>query len=275
MNPNYLLFLIPVVLAAAYIQSPTIWVLLPLIADPTSLLITWILIGVVLLAVGFFHWRRVKYVFELEGQIPAALRILADAIASGIDAVSAFRILEDAKLRPMDSLARRVVSLTNLGGGSLEDALLKISSEIPSANFKRFAIILIEAMRSGARLNDVLNVAARSFAEVVEFKRNVVSQLRPYVVVFHVIMAIFAIVGDVVIYFLLPQISKLSSSVASAALPTYVAIPLFVYLGVIQSIIGGLVVGRAAYGRASAGLIHSGIASVITSVLLITPALLS
>ncbi len=87
-----------------------------------------------------------------------------------------------------------------------------MARETPSPNFRRFALIVTEAARSGARLPEVLDVAARSFATVVEFRQAVASQLKPYVALFYAVVAVFAVLADVFVYVLLPQLTQLTAS---------------------------------------------------------------
>ncbi len=67
-------------------------------------------------------------------------------------------------LRPMGDVLRRVLSLAEVGGLTVEEALWRVAGELPSPNFRRFALIVTVAARSGARLPEVFDVAARSFA---------------------------------------------------------------------------------------------------------------
>ncbi len=94
----------------------------------------------------------------------------------------------------------------------LGKAAWRVAGELPSPNFRRFALIVTEAARSGARLPEVLDVAARSFATVAEFRQAAASQLRPYVALFYTVVAVFAVLVDVLVYMLLSQLTQLTAS---------------------------------------------------------------
>ncbi|MEM1568984.1 MAG: type II secretion system F family protein, partial [Thermofilaceae archaeon] len=158
-----------------------------------------------LVALGLPAWRRAVFVYKLEGQIPQALRVISDASAAGMDLKSAFEAVAALGLRPLAEVFRRVVSLSELGGLTVEEALWRVAGELPSANLRRFALIVTEAARSGARLPEVLDVAARSFATVVDFRRELWSQLRPYVALFYAVIVVFVALADVLVYVLLPE----------------------------------------------------------------------
>jgi len=114
-------------------------------------------------------------------------------------------------LRPMGGVLRRVLSLAEVGGLSVEEALWRVAGGCPP-NFRRFVLIVTEAAGSGAKLLEVLDVAARSFAAVVEFRQAAASQLRPYVALFYAVVAVFAVLADVLVYMLLPQLAQLTAS---------------------------------------------------------------
>ncbi|RFA95566.1 type II secretion system F family protein [Pyrobaculum aerophilum] len=233
--------------------------------------------GVLLVAVGLPAWRRSVFIYRLEGQIPQVLRVLSDAAAAGLDLKSAVEASASLALRPMAQVLRRVLSLTEMGGLTVEEAFWQVAKEVPSADFRRFALILIEAARSGARLPEVLNVAARSFATVVEFRQSVASQLRPYVALFYAVMVVYAVLADVLVYFLLPQLAKFTPPQAPVGgiqpylLSRDTALRVLLISGGVGGVIGGLVVGRVVYGVARAGLLHGGISLILVTVLLWAP----
>ncbi len=49
----------------------------------------------------------------------------------------------------MGDVLRRVLSLVEVGGVTVEEALWRVAREIPSPNFRRFVLIVTEAARSG------------------------------------------------------------------------------------------------------------------------------
>ncbi|MEZ0248587.1 MAG: secretion system protein, partial [Thermoproteus sp.] len=133
--------------------------------------------------------------------------------------------------------------------------------------------------RSGARLPEVLDVAARSFAAVMDFRRELRSQLRPYVVLFYTLIAVFAALSDVLVYMLLPQFAKFAASqpagpiggIKAAAVPIEDVLSVLFLTALIQSVVGGAIVGRLAYFSPRAGLVHGGVAVLISTIALLAP----
>jgi Flp pilus assembly protein TadB len=225
-----------------------------------------VVVGVVLAGVGFGAWRRAVFVYRLEGQIPQVLRVISDAASAGLGLKGALESAAALALRPMGDVLRRVLSLSEMGGLTVEEALWRVAEEVPSANFRRFALIVTEAARSGARLPEVLDVAARSFATVVEFRQSVASQLRPYVALFYAVVAVFVVLADVLIYILLPQLVQLTVSAPAQGVKPVVLerddlLRVLYISGFVSAAVGGLIVGRVVYGSPRAGLVHAGIAA--------------
>ncbi|MEL9991340.1 MAG: type II secretion system F family protein [Thermoproteus sp.] len=236
--------------------------------------------GAALMAVGIPAYRRAVFVYRLEGQIPQALRVVSDAVAAGMDLKSAFEAVAALGLSPMNQVFRRVLLLSDFGGLTAEEALWRVASELPSANFRRFALIVAEAARSGARLPEVLDVAARTFASVVDFRRELWSQLRPYVALFYAVILVFVALSDVIVYLLLPQLAQLSVQLPSlpaggglqVSTPAREDVLSILFLtSLVQSVVGGAIVGRIAYFSPRAGLLHGGVAALVSTIGLLIP----
>ncbi|MEM4764917.1 MAG: hypothetical protein QW598_08465, partial [Pyrobaculum sp.] len=136
-----------------------------------------------------------------------------------------------------------------------------------------------DAVRSGARLPEVLDVAARSFATVVDFRRELWSQLRPYVALFYAVIVVFVALADVLVYVLLPELAKFAASqpagpvggVKTSAVPMEDALAVLFLTVLIQSAVGGAIVGRLSYFSPRAGLVHGGVAALVSTIGLLVP----
>lgn len=236
-----------------------------------------VLSGVVLAGVGFRGFVRSSYVYRLESQIPQVLRVVSDAVAAGMDLKSAVESAARLSTGPMSRELRRVISLCEVGGLTVEEALWRVASGVPSANFRRFALILTEAARSGARLPEVLDIAARSFAAVVEYRSALVSQLRPYVALFYAVVVVFVLLADVLLYVLLPQLATFAvgGAAATAAVDRSEVLRALFLSGAVGGVVGGLAVGRVVYNAPLAGLLHGGIGVVLVGGGLWVPTLLT
>ncbi|MGC9171055.1 MAG: type II secretion system F family protein [Thermoproteus sp.] len=244
---------------------PESW--LPFLAASASLLF---------FVLGYRPYRRAVFRARLESQIPDALRAIADAVSGGLDLRSAFDVVSTLGISPIADVFRRVVALSSVGGATAADALWSVAEELGVPNFKRFALIVVEAARSGAKLPEVLGTAARTFATVVEFRRDLSAQLRPYVLLYYAVVGVFAALSDVLVYFMLPRLAQLTAQVSNAAIrPATVSIPdalaILLLTAILQALVGGLIVGRVTYFSARAGLVHASLATAISGAALLAP----
>ncbi|MFP3212211.1 MAG: type II secretion system F family protein [Thermoproteus sp.] len=227
-------------------------------------------------AAGYRPYRRAVFRARLEAQMPEALRAIADAVSGGLDLRSAFNVVASLGVSPIADVFRRVVALSSVGGATAAEALWAVAEELDVPSFKRLALIVVEAARSGARLPEVLGTAARTFATVIEFRRDLAAQLRPYVLLYYAVVGLFAVLSDVLIYFLLPRLSQLSSSIATSTLRPAVlnaqdALAVLLLTAIAQALVGGLIVGRVVYFDARAGLVHASLAAALSSAVLLAP----
>jgi flagellar protein FlaJ len=227
-------------------------------------------------AAGYRPYRRAVFRARLEAQMPEALRAIADAVSGGLDLRSAFNVVASLGVSPIADVFRRVVALSSVGGATAAEALWAVAEELDVPSFKRLALIVVEAARSGARLPEVLGTAARTFATVIEFRRDLAAQLRPYVLLYYAVVGLFAVLSDVLIYFLLPRLSQLSASIATSALRPAVlnaqdALAVLLLTAIAQALVGGLIVGRVVYFDARAGLVHASLAAALSSAVLLAP----
>jgi len=227
-------------------------------------------------AAGYRPYRRAVFRARLEAQMPEALRAIADAVSGGLDLRSAFNVVASLGVSPIADVFRRVVALSSVGGATAAEALWAVAEELDVPSFKRLALIVVEAARSGARLPEVLGTAARTFATVIEFRRDLAAQLRPYVLLYYAVVGLFAVLSDVLIYFLLPRLSQLSASITTSALRPAVlnaqdALAVLLLTAIAQALVGGLIVGRVVYFDARAGLVHASLAAALSSAVLLAP----
>ncbi|KUO88390.1 MAG: secretion system protein [Thermoproteus sp. JCHS_4] len=227
-------------------------------------------------AAGYRPYRRAVFRARLEAQMPEALRAIADAVSGGLDLRSAFNVVASLGVSPIADVFRRVVALSSVGGATAAEALWAVAEELDVPSFKRLALIVVEAARSGARLPEVLGTAARTFATVIEFRRDLAAQLRPYVLLYYAVVGLFAVLSDVLIYFLLPRLSQLSASITTSTLRPAVlnaqdALAVLLLTAIAQALVGGLIVGRVVYFDARAGLVHASLAAALSSAVLLAP----
>ncbi len=67
--------------------------------------------------------------YRLEGQILQVLCVLSDAVSGGLSLKGAVESAAALVLRPMGDVLRRVLSLVEVGGLSVEEALWRVAGD--------------------------------------------------------------------------------------------------------------------------------------------------
>ncbi len=256
---------VAVIVAFFHFYAPTARLyLVPVIHDYYWLSLFAVALSASIAPYALREYRAVKRTMALEAQIPQALRIISDGVSSGLELSTILRIISTMNMRPMNEVMANALRLITVGGLSVDEALTRTAREVKSLYFRRFAVLLVEAYRSGARISEVLNMAARSFAAVIEYRRERMSQLRPYVMLIYGIALVYIIISAILVHLLVPEVARIGA--APGELPgaeiSIVQVEgdifgaLLVYMGLIQSAFGGLIAGRVVYARPAAGLLH-------------------
>lgn len=118
-------------------------------------------------------------------------------------------------------------------------------------------------------------MAYKSFEDLVSYYLEKANQVKPYLALIYVVIAIYIILADVVIYLMMPSIGKItiSTSTGAIAVPTLsmINVQLFSSIimisSIIQSIIAGAIIGRIVYGKSTVGLLHASILIIITALI--------
>lgn len=244
---------------------------IPVVYDPTWVQYMWLGVAGSLAPFSISRYRRTSYLQRLEEQVPAAIRVIADSIAAGLNVGEGIEILARSNLDPMRRVAARAVNVSILAGKTLEDSLVEVCERTGSPTVHQFSLIITSAARGGAKVRQVLELAEKAFSSIIEYRRQKYMRLKPYAVLFHMVILVYALVAGVVIYGVIPQLNQLTvqaparigGGITVVRMDPLVAVALAVYLAVIQAFVGGLALGRIIYERATAGLIHSVVAILI------------
>ncbi|WP_054853886.1 hypothetical protein [Vulcanisaeta distributa] len=155
-----------------------------------------------------------------------------------------------------------------MGITTMREDLTRASKELGNNYLAMLAVILDTAVKSGgAKLQETLDTAYKSFEDLVSYYLERANQVKPYLALIYVVMAIYIVLAGIIIYLMMPSISRITitTSTGTITAPTISTIDtqlfssIIVMSGVIQSIIAGVIVGRIVYGRSIVGLLHASI----------------
>ena len=245
---------------------------------PYSLLgvtLTAIAIALELLPLSIIEYRLWRINNEILMEIPTVIRIIRDGLSSGQTLNNVAEILTRASRGRLSRILVESIMREGMGMTTIREDLTRISRELGNNYLAMLAAILDTAIRSGAKLQETLDVAYRSFEDIVSYYRDKTNQVKPYLVLIYTVMVIYIVLAGVVIYLMVPSIGRITTSASTPgiALPTIATInvqlfsSIIVVGGIIQSIIAGLIIGRIIYGRPTVGLLHASILIIITALI--------
>jgi flagellar protein FlaJ len=209
-----------------------------------------------------FRWGR-----KVDENIPRLLRDIAEAVRSGVTLPKA---LEEASKRdygPISKELENTISMFILGA-RWEDSLMFLAKRLHRPNALRLSTILIEAHQGGGKMLDVLDASVSLFSSLGEYKKEQRTNMKPYVLTIYMATVIFLIISQVVLSQFLVSLHNTStdpdigdavqeSGLLINLLPIEYYSSILFWASVIESIFGGLIIGKIGEQSLSAGLWHS------------------
>ncbi len=229
--------------------------------------LTAIAIAIELLPLSITEYRLWRENNEILMEIPTVIRILRDGLGSGQSLSNIAEMLTKVGRGRLSGILAESIMKESMGIITIKEDLTRISRELGNNYLAILAVMLDTAIKSGARLQETLDMAYKSFEDTVSYYLDKASQVKPYLALIYVVMAIYIVLAGIVIYLMVPSISKITVSVSAGGIATptisMINVQLFssiiVISGVVQSIIAGLIIGRIVYGRPIVGLLHASI----------------
>ncbi|MEM2739824.1 MAG: type II secretion system F family protein [Candidatus Bathyarchaeia archaeon] len=242
-------------ISVAAISVTTLYLILGLTYD--FRLNTVLALAVSLIPIAILQIVDSRLCMEIDGNLERFLLDLADAQLSGIPMI---RALEEAAGRGYGALTGdvRYMVARIQWGFTVEDSLQVFKARAITPLSRRIATLIAEAVRYGGDLKTVFAGTAEFVRRINELRRERWRRLRPYVIVFYI--SIILLLTLTVILFkgfievitvgetalqILPAIDKLWFKTA------------MLDLAIIESIFGGLSIGKVSEGTVRAGVKHT------------------
>jgi flagellar protein FlaJ len=229
---------------------------------------------------GYFN---LKYLNSVERNIPVFLNDLLQATDSGLSLPDA---LIQASKRDYGPISFEMgIAMTKFSMGyEFSSSIAEAGKRLRHPFASQVAVIISEAYAAGGRTRQVLQSSVNLFNGLEGYKGEKQSELRPYVHLVYISVAIFLVISIVIISrFILPfeSAAALGSQVASGSTNVSLngvtsrfnlsQIPsasyfdsIFFLSALLESVFGGIVAGKIVDGSAFAGLRHSIILVAIT-----------
>jgi len=212
-----------------------------------------------------YSWKK-----QVERNVPRLLRDVTESVRSGMTLP---RALEEASQRdygPVSKELERAISMFVLGA-KFEDSLMFLAERLRRPVALRMCTVLVEAQQTGGKLLEVLSTSVDLFSSLNAYKEEQYTNMKPYMMTIYMAALTFLIISFIMLHqFLAPlAATKGSAAVTQSGLLAgvydinYYASLLF-WASLLESVFGGLVVGRIVDRDLAAGLRHSLILMVIT-----------
>lgn len=214
-----------------------------------------------------YSWKK-----QVERNVPRLLRDVTESVRSGMTLP---RALEEASQRdygPVSKELERAVSMFVLGA-KFEDSLTFLAERLRRPVALKMCTVLVEAQQTGGKLLEVLSTSVDLFSSLNAYKEEQYTNMKPYMMTIYMATLTFLIIAFIMLnQFLAPlSAARKGATVTQSGLLAgvydinYYASLLF-WGSLLESIFGGLVVGKIVDRDIAAGLRHSLILIVITLV---------
>ncbi|WP_054857424.1 type II secretion system F family protein [Vulcanisaeta sp. JCM 16159] len=229
--------------------------------------LTAIAIAIELLPLSITEYRLWKVNNDILMDMPAVIRVLRDGLSSGQPLSGIAETLARAGKGRLGRIIAESIRKESMGITTMKEDLTSVSKELGNNYLAMLAVILDTAVKSGAKLQETLDTAYKSFEDLVSYYLERANQVKPYLALIYVVMVIYIVLAGIIIYLMMPSISRITitTSTGTITAPTIPIVDtqlfssIIVMSGVIQSIIAGVIVGRIVYGRPIVGLLHASI----------------
>jgi len=229
----------------------------------------------VLIALGFpavvefnnFRWKR-----AVDRNIPRLLRDVTESVRSGLTLP---RALEEASQRdygPISGELERALSMFILGA-RFEDSLMLFAERLKRPTALRLCTVLVEAHQTGGKLLEVLSTSVVLFSSLEEYREEQYTSMKPYMMTVYMATLTFLVIAYILLHQFLAPLQASSAGVGAKGSGllagvldiNYYASLLF-WASILESIFGGLVIGKIVDRNLPAGLQHSVILVVVALV---------
>ena len=208
--------------------------------------------------------RRVR---KIEEYIPDFLKQLASLNESGLNIVSAIRILSASNLGVLTSEIIKIRKDLEWGM-LLSDALKRFERRIGSMVVTKVTSILLRAMEAAGTVKDALFTAATDAQLYLELRNRVRNEMFVYIVVIYMTFGVFLFT----IFVLSKNFVEIFSNMnVPSTVHTQFQIPdlealskLFYHTSLINGTVSGLIAGLMGEGELRAGLKHALLLAIVT-----------
>lgn len=205
----------------------------------------------------YIHYRRV---YKINYVLPDFVRDLASARRSGMTFSHAILFTSNGNYGLLTKEIKRIAQEISWGS-SVEEALSSFADRIDTSSVHRTISLIIEAIRSGGNVADVLMFASNDALEIKHLNAERRVTMATYVIVIYVSMFVFMGIIAILAGVFIPSITGtdahgLSQTMGGGFTSQNEIIQVFYFATLVQSIGTGLVAGVFEDGRFESSVKH-------------------
>ncbi len=208
--------------------------------------------------------RRVR---KVEEHIPDFLKQLASLNESGLNIVSAIRILSTSNMGVLTSEIIKVRKDLEWGM-LLSDALKRFERRVGSMTVTKVTSILLRAMEAAGTIKDALFTAATDAQLYLELRSRIKNEMFVYIIVIYMTFGVFLFTIFVLSKNFIQIFSNMNiptTAYAQFRVPDITALSrLFYHTSLINGTVSGLIAGLMGEGELRAGLKHAIVLAAVT-----------
>lgn len=222
---------------------------------------------IVLAVYGIFYESRARYLREVEEELAAFLRELAQRHQVGMSLSGSIRALRTQDLGRMDEEIQRMVRDLRLQT-PVHETLKRFANRVRSPVVTRVVVLLTAASEAAERLDPVVESLGRWAEQTNRLREERQVEMMLYVIVIYLAYFVFVFILVILNDVFLPQVPtgaiEFGSISANAEFEPTGFQTLFFHMSVIQAVFSGLVGGKMSTGRISGGVKHAFVMLVVS-----------
>lgn len=210
--------------------------------------------------------------FRFEKEFSDFLFELSELVRGGIDPMRAIKVLSERNLGSITKFVRIVAKQIDFGF-SFEKAMRNLAFLLKSSLVANYAELVIQASYTGGSISSLIQKASSDMKTIIAIEEEKRAGLRQYLMIFYFAQIILLALSIIVVTQFLPGLSEIgsfglyASGIISQADLDFKKISESLYhLVIINSVFGGLIIGKISAGSIKQGLKHSLILVIVSYV---------
>jgi Bacterial type II secretion system protein F domain. len=242
---------------------------------PTNMKANDIIIGALmvgLVPIAYFQWNSYNRKRKIQRIIPKFLDTLAENLRGGLNFTNALKKATESYGTEVSSSLRDAINKHYLGL-EFSEAIKLASKKINQADAEPFLNVISRAYYAGENAVDAIKNASSFYWSLEEYRNTRESETRVYIGVIFISLLVYLFVVVLILTQLILPITTFKPKTAAAfslninffgnISATFLS-SVFLWMGILESLFSGLIIGKIIYNNLGAGLIYSIIMMVIT-----------